>query len=161
MGNVTAVCGNRKTGRLLRTKGNHFVGERLVKGGKFETKRFIGDGTTVEAEWKAWREEAAEEALIRISKRAIANTEETPTQEKGKDPEEVTVKEEKQRGKRCMYLLAFQGQRTTKGVAVFENMEEAIFMSDALTVALDVNGQEGKYVVEELPVWGAYGEESR
>lgn len=55
---------------------------------------------------------------------------------------------------RYMYLLAFQGQRSTKGIAVFEHMEDAVDMSDALTVALDVNGQEGKYIVEELPIWG-------
>ena len=52
-----------------------------------------------------------------------------------------------------VYLLAFKGQRTSKPVAVYLDMGEAINTQDALTVALDVTGTEGEYTVEEIPVW--------
>ena len=52
-----------------------------------------------------------------------------------------------------VYLLAFKGQRTSKPVAVYFDMGEAINTQDALTVALDVTGTDGEYTVEEIPVW--------
>ena len=71
-----------------------------------------------------------------------------------KDEQMAQQQQQRKPAQRFMYLLAFQGQRSTKGIAVFESMEQAVDYSDALTVALDATGQEGKYVVDEIPVWG-------
>lgn len=53
----------------------------------------------------------------------------------------------------AVYLLAFKGQRTSKPLAAYLDLGEAISMQDALTVALDVQGLEGEYTVDEIPVW--------
>ena len=166
------VAGNQKSGRLMHVGGEQYVGERMVKGGRFQSRKFSGRRAAVLLDWHAWQEETADQAYIRCRRQQLGEMVRQEAAEakiqilKDKAPmkevEQVTAnaQQPKQGQKRrnteqhFMYLLAFQQQRTTKGVAVYERMEDAIDMSDALTVALDATGMEGKYIVEELPIWG-------
>lgn len=154
----------------MATGGYGYSGERLTKGGRFETKKFTGSRGKVLLEWAAWQEEVADEAFIRDHRAQVKQASDDAIAEvkverlrqrsegKKKEDEVAQQKQEPQKKEqRFMYLLAFQGQRSSKGVAVFERMEDAIDMSDALTVALDANNIEGKYTVEELPIWGGRG----
>lgn len=166
------VAGNQKSGRLMQVGGERYVGERMAKGGRLESKKFSGKRAAVLLKWQAWCEETADQAYIRCQRRhfgesfrqglADYKTKSIRDRAPKKEVEQVATStqpqkkepQERKQEQRFMYLLAFQQQRTTKGVAIFEHMEDAIDMSDALTVALDATGMEGKYIVEELPVWG-------
>lgn len=150
------VTGNTRTGRLFAIGGGQYLGERLVAGGRFETRRFTGGRKEARTAWEAWKAEASDGALIRCGRKPAAAPAAETREER---PMAATEKKGEARpAQRYVYLLAYQQQRTTKGVAVFERMEDAIDMSDALTVALDATGMEGKYTVDELPVWGRRGD---
>lgn len=159
------VSGNQKTGRLMQVGGEQYVGERMNKGGRLEEKKFQGRRAAVLISWQAWKEETADKAFIRSKRSQLREQFDQENaeimteilQEKSRSKKDEQMAQQQQQRKpaqRFMYLLAFQGQRSTKGIAVFESMEQAVDYSDALTVALDATGQEGKYVVDEIPVWG-------
>lgn len=172
MRNGSVIAGNQRTGRLMAVGGGMYLGERLAKGGKFETRQFKGTRGNVMPEWEEWRDEVAEDAFIRrhVKKRDrggcgeaahVTVAEEAAVCAERGEAElaangKADVKAEG-RSQTFMYVLAFHGQRTSKAIAAFDRMEDAIDMSDALTVALDATGMEGKYVVDELPVWGRRG----
>lgn len=156
------IAVNRKTGRLFCLGPNLFEGERLTKGGKWETRRFSEARNQALFDWHQWQKEVEQETFIQVSKterptakRPTAKTKTVPTRKApAKKESDMATRTTNKREQKFVYLLSFQGQRSTKAVAVFQKMDSAIDMSDALTVALDVTGQEGKYVVDELPIWG-------
>lgn len=154
-GKERVIAGNTKTGRFISVGPNVYIGERIGPKSRMEQKRFFNRRDKAFEAWREWQREVDAEVFIRPKPERTKPKRPEPTQEKPADVKEVEeVAQQAKPEQRYMYLLAFQGQRSTKGIAVFERMEDAVDMSDALTVALDVNGQEGKYIVEELPIWG-------
>lgn len=145
-GKETVIAGNTKTGRLISVGPNTYIGERIGPKRQMEQKRFYCSKSQANQMWRDWQEEAKQEAFIRVK------TERKPRQQK-EIQDMPTVAKEQVKRPTVVYLLAFKGQRTSKPVAAYIDFEAAINMQDALTVALDVQGVEGEYTVEEIPVW--------
>lgn len=147
------LAGNTREGRFIQIGMNEFEGYRLAEKGKWESKRFFGTRATAQPEWEAWRAESKAAAYLSVpsnKKKDKATGEEEP-----KETPTVNAPAKPKKAQEYMYLLSYKMQRTSKPVAVFRSMDAAIDASDALTVALDACGMEGKYDVDELPIWGA------
>ena len=150
-GHESVIAGSTKTGRLISVGPNSFIGERIGPKRVMESKRFNCKRSQIVERWKAWQEEAKQEAYISVTpERKPAHPKaEQPVKEK---PDVPTPTKQASRPD-AVYLLAFKGQRTSKPLAAYLDLGEAISMQDALTVALDVQGLEGEYTVDEIPVW--------
>lgn len=149
-GHESVIAGSTKTGRLISVGPNTFIGERVGPKRVMESKRFNCKRSQVFQLWHDWQEEAKAEAFISVKPERKSKPKPQPKPKK----EVPAMPTPKQLAKpETVYLLAFKGQRTSKPVAVYLDMEEAINTQDASTVALDVAGYEGEYTVEEIPVW--------
>lgn len=142
----SVIAGNTKNGRLISIGPDSFIGERIGPKRQMESKRFLCRRNEVERQWRAWQEEAKQEAFI-----AVENTKSKPDKDVKKVAASTT---NEKKGQTFMYLLSFKAQRSSKPIAVYRTMEDVIDMSDALTLALEVAGTDGNYTVEEVPVWG-------
>ena len=149
-GHESIIAGSTKTGRLIAVGPNTFIGERIGPRRTMESRRFYCKRSQIVERWKAWQEEAKQEAYISVTPERKPKPKQKP-QPKKEEPQVPTPKQAQK--PENVYLLAFKGQRTSKPVAVYFDMGEAINTQDALTVALDVTGTEGEYTVEEIPVW--------
>lgn len=148
-GTERVIAGNTKTGRLIAVGPNTFIGERIGPKRTMESKRFNCKRAEIFQLWQAWRDEAKPEAFISVETRRTKPKQQT----KPKPKEEVSPVAAPKQEPKAVYLLAFKGQRSSKPLAVYFDMGEAISMQDALSVALDVQGIEGEYTVDEIPVW--------
>lgn len=161
------VAGNTRQGRLIATGTHSWEGERLVAGGKFETRKWEG-GTRaqVRQEWLDWRAEGLAGATLHVDKvqarqAARATAAGMVKEDKVEEVKETTRAAETddkaagEPGKACAYVLVYQaGPRTRRNVAVLDTFDAAAQMADALGVALEAQGMKGAYDVDELPVWG-------
>ena len=145
-GKETVISGNTKTGRLISVGPNTFIGERIGPKRTMESKRFYCKRTEIYQLWQAWRDEAKQEAFITTKKPAKQERK----QERKEQPQMPTPQAKTPEN---VYLLSFKDQRTTKPLVAYLDMGEAISMQDAMTLVLDVQGLEGEYTVDELPVW--------
>ena len=148
MNSEVVIGGNTKTGRLISVGPNTFIGERIGPKRVMESKRFNCKRSQVFQLWKEWQDEAKEAAYISVKPERKPRPKPQPKKEVPAMPTPKQVAKPE-----TVYLLAFKGQRTSKPVAVYFDMGEAINTQDALTVALDVTGTDGEYTVEEIPVW--------
>lgn len=151
-GHESVIAGSTKTGRLISVGPNTFIGERIGPNRVMESKRFNCKRSQIMERWQAWQEEAKQEAYISVKpdrKPAQPKAKQQPVKEQ---PAMPTPTKQASRPD-AVYLLAFKGQRTSKPLAAYLDLGEAISMQDALTVALDVQGLEGEYTVDEIPVW--------
>lgn len=150
-GHESVIAGSTKTGRLISVGPNSFIGERIGPNRVMESKRFNCKRSQIMERWQAWQEEAKQEAYISVT------PERKPAQPKAKQPvkEQPAMPTTTKQASRpdAVYLLAFKGQRTSKPVAVYFDMGEAIDMQDSLSVMLDMQGYEGEYTVDEIPVF--------
>lgn len=149
-GHESVIAGSTKTGRLISVGPNTYIGERIGPRRTMESRRFYCKRSQIVERWKAWQEEAAPDAFISVKPERKPKPKQKP-QPKKEEPQVPTPKQAQK--PESVYLLAFKGQRTSKPVAVYFDMGEAINTQDALTVALDVTGTEGEYTVDEIPVW--------
>lgn len=142
-GHESVIAGSTKTGRLISVGPNTFIGERIGPRRTMESRRFYCKRSQIVERWKAWQEEAAPDAFISVKPKQKPQTKkeepQVPTPKQAQKPENV-------------YLMTFKDQRTSKPVAVYFDLGEAISMQDALAVSLDVTGTEGEYTVDEIPV---------
>ena len=150
MNSEVVIGGNTKTGRLISVGPNTFIGERIGPKRVMQSKRFNCKRSQVFQAWKEWQDEAKPEAYITVKPERKPRPKPKP-QPKKEVPAMPTPKQVAK--PETVYLLAFKGQRTSKPVAVYLDMGEAINTQDALTVALDVTGTGGEFTVEEIPVW--------
>lgn len=147
-GHESVIAGSTKTGRLISVGPNTFIGERIGPKRVMESKRFNCKRSQVLQLWKEWQDEAKEAAYISVKPERKPRPKPQPKKEVPAMPTPKQVARPE-----TVYLLAFKGQRTSKPVAVYLDMGEAINTQDALTVSLDVTGTEGEYTVDEIPVW--------
>ena len=161
------MAGNTRDGRLFHLGGNRWLGERRGRGGRFDERRFEGDGKTVTTLWHAWRDEALRESTIVVGP-ARTRQDVAPALGRLERPHGAAGGERKMAERKAatdkvqdassvperMFVLQFQGQRSRKDVALFASDDAALQMAEALTVALEAVGMEGEYSVDELPVWG-------
>lgn len=150
------IAGNTRYGRLVRTGQHTYEGERINAGGKFEARKFSGSEKDVRERWQLWRQQGIDAAILYVENAMARHAAEADArEEKG---EQVTKNDSAQAAPSKqgpeMYVLTFHGQRTTKNVALFSDMDAALQYAQALEVALDATGMEGTYHVDNLPVWG-------
>lgn len=151
-GHESVIAGSTKTGRLIAVGPNMFIGERIGPKRAMESKRFNCKRSQIIERWQAWQEEAKQEAYISVKPERKPAQPKVKPQPAKEQPAMPTPTKQASRPD-AVYLLAFKGQRTSKPVAVYFDMGEAINTQDALTVALDVTGTDGEYTVDEIPVW--------
>lgn len=149
-GHESVIAGSTKTGRLISVGHNTFIGERIGPKRVMESKRFNCKRSQVFQAWKEWQDEAKSEAYISVKPERKPRPKPKP-QPKKEVPAMPTPKQVAK--PETVYLLAFKGQRTSKPVAVYFDMGEAIDMQDSLSVMLDMQGYEGEYTVDEIPVF--------
>lgn len=142
------IEGNTRDGRLIKvgvakdkTK-QKYEGERIAKGGKFETREFIGKEVDVRRQWRTWQIDGRKQATITVDKAA------------GKPREGKQVAQTKQQPEK-IYVLAFvDAYEKRTDIGAYLDMDKAADMVDALTVAANATGQKGEYDVFQLEVRG-------
>lgn len=149
MAGETPVAGNTRTGRLFHLGSGNWLGERIAKGGRFDTRKFF-DMNKHDAiiAWEEWRSEKEEEALIKLDRKRKAKEAGTmPIEEKAKTATKVPA------GTKKVSLLVFKGGRQQKVIAAYTDGDSALKMATALEAAAEATGLDGEYEVDEVPLW--------
>lgn len=148
------VAGNTRTGRLFHLGSGNWEGERLAKGGRFETRKWFDMGKSDALKrWEEWRAEGERESMIRVERKTASKQKKVEGAEMNKEAKEEVVEVTKPTD-RNVWLLTFTNGRLTKVIAAYEDEDSALRMAAALETAAEVSGMTGEYGVDQAPVWG-------
>ena len=168
---VCVVEGNSRDGQLwaLGTT-NAYEGTRRVLGGKFETRRFFGSEREVRATWRAWRDEAREEASLvvrrgrgrqarskapstdgrdeRMTSWSAVDNQQRPAKEPVEEGREESVARQDEARLQSVHVLHEKGGKMHMAYPSERDALHALALLGGLGVA-----EPGELVVTELRVW--------